>query len=45
MGRRTWIWIVAAVAVIAVLAWAWIDGGKQPKRWIEEPVELPEGVA
>ena len=36
---------MAAVAVIAVLAWAWIDGGKQPKRWIEEPVELPEGVA
>ena len=45
MGRKAWIWILAAVAVIAVLAWAWIDGGKQPQRMIEEPVELPEGVA
>ena len=45
MGIRKWIWIVAAVALAAVLAWAWIDGGEQPKRWIEEPVELPEGVA
>ena len=44
MGRWTWIWILTAVALLAVLAWAWIDGGRQPTRWIEEPVDLPEGV-
>jgi hypothetical protein len=31
----------AAVLVLAVLVWAWIDGGKQPLRDIAEPVAVP----
>ena len=44
MGRKGWIWILAAVALVGLLAWAWIDGGREPKHWIEEPIALPEGV-
>lgn len=43
MGRKTWIWILTAVALLALLAWAWIDGGREPTRMIEEPIALPEG--
>ncbi|WP_279351854.1 hypothetical protein [Erythrobacter litoralis] len=34
------VWI-AAVAVIAVLVVAWIDGGEEPLRRISQPVTLP----
>ena len=44
MGRKGWIWIVVALVLAAVLAWAWIDGGERPIRPIEEPVPLPETV-
>jgi hypothetical protein len=41
MGRKR---ILAALVLvlIAVLAFAWIDGGREEPRLIEEPVELPE---
>ena len=33
----------AAVLVILLLIVAWYDGGREPQRLIEQPVELPEG--
>jgi len=33
--------MVAAALVAVLLAWAWIDGGREPLRAIEEPVALP----
>jgi hypothetical protein len=43
MGRKR---ILAALVLvlIAVLAFAWIDGGREEPRLIEQPVELPEGA-
>ena len=32
---------IAAVALAALLGWAWADGGQQPLRAISEPVALP----
>ena len=32
---------VGALAIIAILAWAWWDGGEQPMRPITQPIELP----
>ncbi len=41
--RREWV-IAAALgcALIAVLGWAWADGGKRPVRLLSQPVVLPE---
>ena len=39
-GRR--IAIGLAVLALAVLAYAWIDGGREPLRDISEPVPVPE---
>lgn len=36
--------VVAAGLVLALLLYAWVDGGKEPIRPISEPVPLPEGV-
>ncbi|MBY6013347.1 hypothetical protein KUV75_00295 [Qipengyuania gaetbuli] len=33
---------IAALALLAVLVIAWIDGGEEPIRPITEPVEVPE---
>ena len=43
MGRKR---ILAALVLvlIALLAFAWIDGGREEPRLIEQPVELPEGA-
>jgi hypothetical protein len=43
MGRKR-ILTVLAVIVVAVLAFAWIDGGLEQQRMIEQPVPLPEGA-
>lgn len=39
-------WVLAGITVIAflVLAYAWIDGGREPLRTISEPVALPEAA-
>jgi hypothetical protein len=35
---------LALLALLVVfLAIAWYDGGREPQRLIEQPVELPEG--
>ncbi|MGV3555057.1 MAG: hypothetical protein ACO1OD_07360 [Croceibacterium sp.] len=41
MGRKR---ILAALVLvlIALVAFAWIDGGREEPRLIEQPVELPE---
>ena len=43
MGRKR---ILAALVliVVAVLAFAWIDGGREEPRLIEQTVELPENA-
>jgi hypothetical protein len=43
MGRRR-ILTVFAIVVVAVLAFAWIDGGREQQRMIEQRVDLPEGL-
>jgi hypothetical protein len=43
MGRRRILSLIALV-IIAVLAFAWIDGGRQQQRMIEQKVELPRGA-
>jgi len=30
--------------LVVLLAVAWYDGGREPQRLIEQPVELPEGL-
>jgi hypothetical protein len=34
--------MLVVAALVAVLAWAWYDGGERPVEWIEEPLPLPE---
>ena len=41
MGRRR-IVIALVVLVLAVVAFAWIDGGREEPRLIEQSVDLPE---
>ena len=43
MGRRRILTLLALVIVV-VLAFAWIDGGREQQRMIEQKVELPEGA-
>jgi len=40
-GRR--FWVVLAVFVAAVFAYAWIDGGEEPLHDIGGPVAVPGG--
>ena len=41
--RLNKIWLGAAVLLVLFLLVAWYDGGREPQRLIEQPVELPEG--
>jgi hypothetical protein len=43
MGRRRTLTLLAVIAV-AVIAFAWIDGGREQQRIIEQAVPLPEGA-
>jgi len=35
--------LVMVAALLAILAWAWWDGGEQSLEPIVQPVNLPEG--
>ena len=35
--------LVLLALLVLVLALVWYDGGREPQRLIEQPVELPEG--
>lgn len=41
MGRKAWIWMLLALVVAVLLIAAWIDAGRKPLRWIEQPVAAP----
>ncbi|WP_275950680.1 hypothetical protein [Croceibacterium selenioxidans] len=38
------IWLGLLALLVLFLAVAWYDGGREPQRMIEQPIELPEGV-
>lgn len=40
--RRGWVMAGAALLAIGVLAFAWIDGGRQPVRTIRQSLPVPE---
>jgi HAMP domain-containing protein len=40
IGRK-WVGVILIGAVLAVLAWAWVDGGVRPVRPISQSVSLP----
>jgi len=41
--RLNKIWLGVAVLLVLALVVVWYDGGREPQRLIEQPVELPEG--
>jgi len=43
MGRKR-ILTALGLLIAAVVAFAWIDGGRETQRMIEEPVDMPEGA-
>lgn len=36
--------LILLAALLLFLLFAWYDGGREPMRMIEHPVELPEGL-
>jgi hypothetical protein len=40
--RKGWLLAGIAAIVFLFLAYAWIDGGREPLRMISEPVPVPE---
>ena len=42
--RRKNIWLGLLILLVLFLIIAWYDGGREPQRMIEQPVELPEGM-
>ena len=40
--RRKNIWLGLLILLGLLLILAWYDGGREPQRLIEQPVELPE---
>jgi len=43
MSRKT-IRLVLAVLLVLFLALAWFDGGREPQRLMEQPVDLPPAL-
>jgi hypothetical protein len=41
--RLNKIWLGLLALLLLFLAVVWYDGGRQPQRLIEQPVELPPG--
>lgn len=46
MTGMRWNWVVGAFAllVLAVLVYAWIDGGRQPVKPIRQPIPIPGAI-
>ena len=42
--RRKNIWLGLLALLVLFLVIAWYDGGREPQRLIEQPVELPEAL-
>ena len=42
--RRKNIWLGLLILLVLFLIIAWYDGGREPQRMIEQPVELPDGM-
>lgn len=40
MGKRT-VLTALALPVVALLGYAWVDGGRQPLRDIDQPLPVP----
>ena len=38
------VWTAVLVLLVLFLIIAWYDGGREPQRLIEQPVELPEAM-
>lgn len=36
--------LILLALLVLFLALVWYDGGREPQRMIEQPVDLPEGV-
>lgn len=36
--------VMLGLALVGVVAWAWIDGGREPLREMAQPVAVPEGA-
>ena len=43
MSRKN-IWLGLLILLVVFLIVAWYDGGREPQRLIEQPVELPGGT-
>ena len=43
MGRKRILTLIGFI-VLAILAFAWIDGGREEQRLIETPVDRPENA-
>ena len=41
--RLNKIWLGVTVLLVLFLVVAWYDGGREPQRLIEQPIELPPG--
>ena len=42
--RKGWLWAGISAIALLVLAYAWIDGGREPLRTITERVRVPEAA-
>lgn len=42
VGRWNWLLAGLAMIILLVIAYAWVDGGREPVRELSEPVPLPE---
>ena len=43
--RRKNIWLGLLLLFVLFLILAWYDGGREPQRLIEQPVELPPKIS
>lgn len=39
--RRNYLLLALAAVALSILAYAWIDGGREPVRLVVEPVPVP----